>query len=167
MLRGHLTRTRLGLVLAVGAASCSAPSSDSRERASRGGNAKPTPKTLPTISGTAEVGVTLVGDPRNLEQQARRHSTSPGSGATRRGDACLAISGATAKIYTPTSDRHRPHAPRGGDGAEQQRIDTATSAATGDRAAERMSGRSGTIRIDQLTPPARLDDRERIGHAGA
>ena len=54
MLRGHLTRTRLGLVLAVAAglllgAVLGQPGSG---RAAAG-NAKPVPKTPPTISGTA------------------------------------------------------------------------------------------------------------------
>jgi hypothetical protein len=102
MLRAHLTRTRLGLLLAVAAglllgAVLGQPGSG---RAAQG-NARPSPKTLPTISGTAEVGITLVATrgtwnnkPTSFHFQWNRCDTA--------GNACLAISGATAKIYTVT-----------------------------------------------------------------
>src|SRR5215475_8399572 len=98
MLRAHLTRTRLGFLLAVAGgvvlgAVFGQPGDG--EAASR---VKPTPKTPPTITGTAEVGITLVatrgtwnGNPTSFRFAWVRCSAT--------GTACLGIGGATAKIY--------------------------------------------------------------------
>jgi hypothetical protein len=66
-----------------------------------GSNARPSPKTLPAVSGTAEVGITLVATrgtwnnkPTSYHFQWVRCDPA--------GNACLSISGATAKIYTVT-----------------------------------------------------------------
>jgi hypothetical protein len=102
MLRAHLTRTRLGFLLAVAVglllgAVLGQPGSS---RAA-GSSAPPSPKTPPTISGTAEVGITLVAtrgtwknSPTSFHFQWVRCDSA--------GNACLGISAATAKIYTVT-----------------------------------------------------------------
>lgn len=152
----HLTRTKLGFLLAVAVglvlgAIFGQPGSG---RAAFG-SAKPTPKTLPTISGTAEVGVTLVATrgtwnnkPTSFHFAWERCDTT--------GAACLAIGGATAKIYTPTAT----------DIGHTLRVDvtaknatgstTAASAPTGVVPPSGCPGGSGVIQIAQLTPPARL-----------
>jgi hypothetical protein len=105
MLRGHLTRTRLGLVLAVGAgvllgAVLGQPGGGEAAVPS----AKPAPKTPPTISGTAEVGLTLTATRGTWKNSPTTfHFAWERCDAT--GAACLAIGGATAKIYTLTAPR--------------------------------------------------------------
>jgi hypothetical protein len=118
-------------------------------------NARPQPKTLPTISGAAEVGVTLVatrgtwkGSPTSFHFAWQRCNTT--------GEACLPLGGATAKIYTPTV----------GDIGHTLRVavtarnssgsTTATSAATAVVPPSGCPPGSGTIQIATLTPPARL-----------
>jgi hypothetical protein len=155
MQRAHMTRTRLGFLLAVASgvlvgAVLGQPGSG--QAASR---VKPTPSKPPTISGTAEVGLTLVatrgtwkGSPTSFRFQWNRCDAT--------GAACVAIGGATAKIYTPT----------GGDIGHTLRVNvtarnssgssTATSAATGVVPPSGCPPGSGVIPISQLTPPARL-----------
>jgi hypothetical protein len=156
MLKAHKTRTRLGFLLAVVAgvvlgAVLGQPGSGQ----AAGSRVKPTPKTPPTISGPAEVGITLVatrgtwnGNPTSF-----RFSWSRCDGA---GNACLAVSGATAKIYTPT----------GSDVGHTLRVSvtahnasgstTATSAQTAVVPPGGCPPGTGPIPIAQLTPPARL-----------
>jgi hypothetical protein len=119
-------------------------------------NVKPTPKTPPTITGTAEVGITLVatrgtwnGKPTSF-QFAWVQCNSTGA-------ACLGIGGATAKIYTPTAadighTLRVTVTAKNTDGSS-----TATSAATGIVPPSGCPPGSGVINIAQLTPPARLD----------
>jgi hypothetical protein len=102
MLGSHVTRTRLGIVLAVLAgvalgAVFGQPGSGSAAVA-----AVPKNKTLPTISGTAEAGQTLTAShgtwansPTSFSYSWTRCDTS--------GNGCATIAGATAKIYTATS----------------------------------------------------------------
>ena len=101
MLRGHLTRTRLGFVLAIGAGLLLGAILGQPASGRAAAKAKPTPKTLPTIKGTAEVGVTLVAtrgtwtnNPTSFKYAWIRCATN--------GGACSPIGGATAKTYTPT-----------------------------------------------------------------
>ena len=102
MLRTHLTRTRLGFLLTVVTgvllgAVVGQPGSGRAAAAT-----KPTPKTPPKISGTAQVGLTLTatrgtwtGNPTSFHFQWLRCDTT--------GAACAAIPGATGKSYTPTA----------------------------------------------------------------
>lgn len=155
MLRGHLTRTRLGLVLAVAAGVVLGAVIGQPGAGQAASNARPKPKTLPAISGTAEVGITLVatrgtwsGSPTSFHFAWTRCNTT--------GAACLAIGGATAKIYTPTS----------GDIGHTLRVNvtahnsdgstTATSAPTGVIPPSGCPPGSAAIQIATLTPPARL-----------
>lgn len=155
MLRRHLTRTRLGAVLAVAAgvllgAVFGQPSSGHAATA-----AKPRNKTLPTISGSAEVGNTLTatrgtwsGSPTSFHYGWARCDAT--------GAACLGISGASGKIYTVTT----------GDVGHTLRVmvtarnaDGATSASSGATPVVPPSGCPtgvGTMPVTQLAPPARL-----------
>jgi hypothetical protein len=157
MLRAHLTRTRLGFLLAVAAglllgAVLGQPGSG---RAAES-KARPQPKTLPTISGTAQVGLTLVAtrgtwknSPTSFRFQWVRCDTA--------GNACLNIGGATAKIYTVTSadvlhTLRVSVTARNASGAT-----TASSAATSTVPASGCPAGSGTIPVAQLAPPRRLE----------
>jgi len=155
MLRGVQMRTRLGFLLAIAAGLLFGAIFGQPGSSRAASNAKPTPKTPPTISGTAEVGLTLVatrgtwtGNPTSFRFAWNR---CDGTGA-----ACIPIGGATAKIYTPT----------GADIGHTLRVSvtaknasgstTATSAATGVVPPSGCPPGSGAIGIGQLTPPARL-----------
>lgn len=98
----HLTRTRLGLVLAVVVGAVLGAVFGQPGSGQAASTAVPKNKTLPTISGTALVGQTLVathgtwsGTPTSFHYAWSRCDTA--------GAACLAISGATSKIYTVTA----------------------------------------------------------------
>src|SRR5690349_11337016 len=100
MLRAQLTRTRLGFLLAVAAGVLLGAVFGQPGNGNAASRVKPSPKTPPTITGTAEVGITLVatrgtwnGNPTSFHFAWFRCDTT--------GAACLAIGGATAKIYTP------------------------------------------------------------------
>jgi hypothetical protein len=156
MLRGHLTRTRLGFVLAIGAGLLLGAILGQPATGRAAAKAKPTPKTLPTISGTAEVGVTLVAThgtwnnkPTSFKYAWLRCASD--------GGACLGISAATARVYTPTA----------GDVGHTLRVAvtahnssgsaTATSNQTGIVPPSGCPPGTGAIQIASLTPPARLD----------
>lgn len=156
MLRAHLTRTRLGILLAVvtGVLLGAVIGQPGSGRAAA--TTKPTPKTPPTISGPAEVGLTLkatrgtwTGNPTSFHFQWLRCDTT--------GAACAAIPGATGKSYTPTTTdightlRVRVTA-RNSSGSA-----TTTSTATGVVPPSGCPEGSGAIPISRLTPPARLD----------
>lgn len=155
MLRAHLTRTRLGILLAVASgvllgAVFGQPGSGRAASAAR-----PTSKTPPTISGVAEVGITLVatrgtwnGSPTSFRFAWVRCDTT--------GAACLGIGGATAKIYTPTV-ADIGHTLRVSVTAKNSSgSTTASSAATGIVPLSGCPPGTGAIPIAQLTPPARL-----------
>ena len=156
MLRGHLTRTKLGFLLAVAAGVLLGAILGQPGAGRAASSARPTPKTPPTISGTAEVGLTLVatrgswnGKPTSFQFQWNRCDTT--------GSACLAISGATAKIYTPTipdigHTLRVAVTAKNGSGSG-----TASSAATGVVPPSGCPPGTGAIPISELTPPARLD----------
>jgi hypothetical protein len=156
MLRGNLTRTRVGMVLAVAAgvvlgAVFGQPSTGVAASSAT----KPVNKTLPTIKGPAEVGLTLFatrgtwsGNPTSFHFAWLRCDTT--------GAACGAIPGATGKSYTPTTTdightlRVRVTA-RNSSGST-----TATSTPTGVVPPGGCPEGSGAIPISRLTPPARL-----------
>ena len=165
MLRAHLTRTRLGFLLAVvtGVLLGAVVGQPGSGRAAA--TTKPTLKTPPTIPGPAEVGLTLkatrgtwTGNPTSYHFQWLRCDTT--------GAACAAIPGATGRSYTPTTTdigrtlRVRVTA-RNSSGST-----TATSAATGVVPASGCPEGSGAIPISRLTPPARLEHRQGVDQAG-
>jgi hypothetical protein len=156
MLRAHQTRTRLGFLLAVAVGVLLGAVLGQPGSGRAAAKTKPTPKTLPTISGTAEVGLTLVatrgtwkGSPTSFHFQWTRCDTT--------GAACVAIGGATAKIYTPTNS-DVGHTLRVNVTAQNSSgSTTATSAATAVVPPSGCPPGSGAIPVAQLTPPARLD----------
>jgi hypothetical protein len=155
MQRAQLTRTRLGFLLAVTAGVLLGAVVGQPSNGQAASRVKPTPKTPPTISGTAEVGITLVatrgtwnGNPTSFHFAWIRCDTT--------GAACLAIGGATARIYTPTGP-DISHTLRVAVTAKNASgSTTATSAATGIVPASGCPPGNGVIPISQLTPPARL-----------
>jgi hypothetical protein len=156
MLRGHLTRTKLGFLLAVAVGLLLGAVFGQPGAGRAASRAKPTPKTPPTISGTAEVGLTLVathgtwnGKPSSYQFQWNRCDTT--------GAACLAIASATARIYTPTTS-DIGHTLRVAVTAKNSSGSaTASSAATGVVPPSGCPPGTGAIQIAELTPPARLD----------
>jgi hypothetical protein len=119
-------------------------------------NVKPTPKTLPTITGTAEVGITLVATHGtwNNKPTSFRYAWIR---CDPTGAGCIGVGGATAKIYTPTvSDvGHTLRVTVTAKNASGST--TATSGATGVVPPSGCPPGSGTIAVAQLTPPARLE----------
>jgi hypothetical protein len=155
MLRKHLTRTKLGFVLAIGAGLLLGAILGQPGAGRAAASAKPTPKTAPTISGAAEVGITLVAThgtwnnkPTSFHYQWVRCDTT--------GAACVAIPATTARIYTPTfSDvghtlRVTVTAHNGSGSA------SASSAATAIVPPSGCPPGNGTISISSLTLPERL-----------
>lgn len=155
MLRKHLTRTRLGLVLAVIAGAALGAVLGQPGGGEAATAAVPKNTKAPAISGTAVVGSTLVatrgtwsGSPTTF------HFTWSRCDAT--GAACLAIGGATAKIYTVTSEdvghtlRVTVTARNAGGSA------SATSAATAVVPSSGCPTATGTISVTALAPPERL-----------
>jgi hypothetical protein len=147
----------LGLVLAVGAgvvlgAVLGQPGGGRAAVPS----AKPISKTPPTISGTAEVGLTLTATRGTWKNSPTTfHFAWERCDAT--GAACLAIGGATARIYTLTTT-DIGHTLRVAVTAHNSDGDTtAASAATGVVPPSGCPPTTTGISVSQLTPPARLD----------
>jgi len=157
MLRGHLTRARLGIVLGVAAgvllgAIAGRPAAGTAATTA----GPPKNKTAPTITGTALVGQRLTathgtwsGSPTTfLYQWSRCDSTGGG---------CLAVSGATGKTYRV----------RAADVGHTLRVTVLAKNASGGTDASSAptsvvppSGcptGTGVIQIAQLAPPARLE----------
>jgi hypothetical protein len=156
MLRGHLMRTKLGFVLAIGAGLLLGAIFGQPGSGQAASTARPTSKTPPTISGTAEVGLTLVATrgtwnnkPTSFHFQWVRCDTA--------GNACLAVSAATAKIYT-VSYTDIGHTLRVSVTAHNASGSTsASSAQTVTVPPAGCPPGTGAIPIATLTPPARLD----------
>ena len=156
MPRKHSTRTRLGLLLAVGVGVLlGAVLGQPATGGAAGSATKPKNVTPPTITGSAEVGLRLVatrgtwtGNPTTFHYVWSRCDTD---------GACLTITGATKKSYVPTA----------GDVGHPLRVTVtarnsvgATSATSAPSAIVSPSGcppGTATIPIAQLAPPARLD----------
>jgi hypothetical protein len=156
MLRRHLTRTRLGLVLAVAVgallgAVLGQPGTGRAESAAVPKNKKP-----PTISGVAVVGATLVAT-RGTWRGSPSTFHFAWSRCDATGAACLAIGGATARIYTVTGE----------DVGHTLRVTVtarnssgSTSATSAPTTAVPVSGcpvGTGTVQVSQLAPPAQLE----------
>lgn len=156
MTGAQLTRTRLGfgLAVAVGLALGAVFGQPGAGRAAS--TAVPKVKTVPTISGTAEVGQTLTATIGTWSGSPTSYhfawSVCDGTGA-----ACVPVGGATAKIYTiPAGDvGHTIRVTvtaRNSSGAT-----AATSAATAVVPPSGCPTGTGTIQIATLAPPAQLD----------
>lgn len=155
MPRTHLTRSRLGLVLAVVAGAVlgavfGQPSSSQAASTAVPKNTKP-----PAISGTAVVGSTLVatrgtwsGSPTSFRYRWSRCDAT--------GVACVAIGGATARIYTVTSadvghTLRVTVTARNADGSSP-----AMSAASAVVPTSGCPSATGTVQVTALAPPERL-----------
>jgi hypothetical protein len=156
MLRGHLTGTRLGIVLAVavgvmlGAVFGQPGSGQAASSAT-----KPTNKTPPTITGSAEVGQKLTatrgtwtGSPTSFHYIWSRCDAD---------GACLTIAGATGKSYLVSlSDIGHTlvvtvRASNAAGTASQASAATLTVPPSG------CPTGSGAVQVTQLAPPARLE----------
>lgn len=156
MTGAQLTRTRLGIVLAVlvGLVLGAVVGRPGAGRAA--GTAVPKVKTIPAISGTAEVGQTLTATTGTWTDSPTSYhfawSVCDGTGA-----ACVPVGGATAKIYTiPATDvghtiRVTVTAKNSSGSA------SATSAATAVVPPSGCPTGTGTIQVATLAPPAQLD----------
>jgi len=155
MLRTHLTRTRLGILLAValgvllGAVFGQPGSGDAAT------NAVPTNKTLPTITGVPEAGLTLTanhgtwtGSPTSYSYVWSRCDAS--------GNGCAAIGGATTRLYmvTTTDIGHTLRLTVGARNASGTA--NATSAPTAVATPGGCPSGTGPIPIASLASPARL-----------
>jgi len=155
MLRSHSTRTRLGLLLAVAAGVVLGAVFGQPGSGRATSEVVPKNKTLPSISGAVAVGQTLVGtrgtwsgSPTSFHFQWSR---CDGAGA-----ACLAISGATGKIYTITNTDvnnalRLTVTARNASGATD-----ATSAPTTPVPISGCPFGTGTIPVASLSAPARM-----------
>ncbi|HZT85641.1 MAG TPA: hypothetical protein VE984_09510 [Gaiellaceae bacterium] len=150
-----MKRTRLGLVLAVAAGVLLGAVFGQPGAGRAASTARPQPKTPPQISGTAEVGLTLVATRGTWKNNPTTfHFAWLRCDAT--GAACLAIGGATAKIYTVTA-ADVGHTLRVSVTARNSSgSTTATSAATAVVPPGGCPPGTGAIPIATLTPPARL-----------
>jgi hypothetical protein len=155
MLRSHLTRTRLGLVLAVAAgvvlgAVFGQPGSGRAATA-----AVPKNKTLPTIGGTSEAGQTLTAT-RGTWTNSPTSFTFAWSRCDGTGNGCVGIAGAAGKIFTLTNadvghTLRVTVTARNASGAGR-----ATSAPTAIVSPSGCPPGTGVLQITQLAPPARL-----------
>lgn len=156
MLRGHLTRTRLGIVLAV-VAGVMLGAVFGRPGAGQAASSvtKPTNKTPPTITGTAEVGLKLTatrgtwtGGPTSFHYIWSRCDAD---------GACITIAGATGKSYLVSlSDVGHTlvvtvRASNAAGSASQASAATLAVPPSG------CPTGSGAVQVAQLAPPARLD----------
>jgi hypothetical protein len=149
------TRTRLGLLLAVIVGAVLGAVFGQPGSGQTATSAVPVNKSLPTITGTAEGGLTLTathgtwtGSPTSFTYAWSRCDTN--------GTGCAAIGGATAKIYTVTA----------ADAGHTLRVTVtarnasgtgkATSAPTSIVSPSGCPPGTGTIQIASLSPPARL-----------
>ena len=154
MKRSHLTRTRLGIVLAVlaGVALGAVFGQPGNGRAAVA--AVPKNKTLPTITGTAEAGQTLTAT-RGTWSNAPTSFSFAWSRCDSSGNGCVAI-GATGKLYTATT-ADVGHTLRVTVTAKNTSGSAkATSSPTSIVSSGGCPPGSGTIQIASLAPPARL-----------
>jgi hypothetical protein len=155
MLRTHVTRTRLGLVLAVAAGALLGAVFGQPGNGQAAATAAPKNTALPTISGPAEVGNTLTatrgkwtGSPTSFHFAWSRCDAT--------GAACVAIGGATGKTYTVAivdvgHTLRVTVTARNSDGAA-----SATSTATAVVPLVGCPGGTGPIPITDVSPPGRL-----------
>lgn len=156
MLRRQFTRTRLvaALGVAAGVLLGAVVGQPGTGRAASG-STKPKPTAAPTISGAAEIGITLTAtrgtwsnNPTSFHFQWVRCDPT--------GAACLAISAATAKIYTVTTS-DQGHTIRVTVTAHNSSGSASvTSAPTSVIPPGGCPAGTGTLPIGSLTLPARL-----------
>lgn len=155
MLRRHLTGTRVGLVLAVGVgvvlgAVFAQPGSGHAASSVT----KPVNTALPTITGSAEVGMRVTATRGTWTQKPSSYNY--GWNRCDPDGACAGIVGATAKSYVVTS-ADVGHTLRVTVTARNSAGSTAiTSNPTGTIPPSGCPVGTGVIQVTQLTPPAQL-----------
>jgi hypothetical protein len=154
MLGSHLTRTRLGIGLAVAVGVVLGAVVGQPGNGSAAVAAIPKNKTLPTISGTAEAGQTLTAT-RGTWANSPTSFSFAWSRCDASGNGCVAI-GAGGKIYTATNadvghTLRVTVTARNASGSAK-----ATSSPTAIVSAGGCPPGTGTIQIASLTPPGRL-----------
>jgi hypothetical protein len=154
MKRMHLTRTRLGIMLAVFAGVVIGAVVGQPGNSQASTSAVPTNKTLPTITGSPEAGQVLAGHHGAWNNAPKTYSYS-WSRCDTSGNGCAAI-GANARLYTvsATDVGHTLRVTvtaRNASGAGH-----ATSAPTAIVTPTGCPVGSGAISIGALAPPARL-----------
>ena len=155
MLRGRITGTRLGLLLAVAAGVVLGAVLGQPGTGRAVSNVKPKPKTAPTITGTPEVGFTLIATRGTWANKPTSFHFS-WVRCNSAGAACLPIGGATAKIYTLTNVDIGHTIRVNVTARNASGSTTATSAATPVIPPSGCPPGTGAIQIATLTPPARL-----------
>jgi len=155
MQRNHLTRARLGIVLAVLVGAVLGAVFGQPGNGSAATAAVPKNKTLPTITGTAEAGQTLTAT-RGTWANSPTSFNFAWSRCDASGNGCATISGATAKIYTPTATDvgHTLRVTVTAHNASG--VGRATSAPTSIVSTSGCPPGTGAISITALGPPARL-----------
>lgn len=155
MVRGHLTRTRLGILLAVavGVVLGAVVGQPGSGRAASSAT-KPTNKTPPVITGTAEVGLKLTatrgtwtGSPTSFHYIWSRCDPD---------GACATIAGATGKSYFVSADDVGHTLVVTVTASNAAGSTSKTSAATPTVPPSGCPGGSGPVQVAQLAPPARL-----------
>jgi hypothetical protein len=155
MLRRHLTRTRLGIVLAVAAGVVLGAVFGQPGNGRAAVAAVPKNKTLPTITGVAEAGQTLTATHGTWDNSPTSFSYS-WTRCDSAGNGCATIAGATAKIYTATAT-DVGHTLRVAVTAHNASgAGHATSAPTSLVSASGCPPGTGAISVTQLSAPARL-----------
>jgi hypothetical protein len=155
MLGSHLTRTRIGLVLAVIAGAVLGAVFGQPGSGRAASTAVPKNTKAPGISGTAIVGSTLVAT-RGTWSGSPTSFHFAWSRCDATGAACLAIGGATAKIYTVTAADvgHTLRVTVTAKNASGSA--SATSAATALVPTNGCPSTTGTVPVAALVPPERL-----------
>lgn len=156
MVRGHLTRTRLGIVLAVAAgAMLGAVFGQPGSGRAAASATKPTNKTPPTITGTAEVGLKLTatrgtwtGSPTSFHYVWSRCDAD---------GACITIAGATGKTYLVSASDVGHTLVVTVTASNAAGSTSQASAATTTVPPSGCPVGSGAVQVAQLAPPARLD----------
>ena len=157
MLRSHLTRTRLGMVLAVIAGAVLGAVFGQPGSSRAASTAAPIEQDAPDDLRDAEGGQTLTAA-HGTWTGARRPSPSPWSRCDTTGSACVGYLAARPPRSTRSPNGRRPHAPRDRDGAERR-----PARGTRRRPPRRSCPRAGArpapalIQIATLAPPARLE----------
>jgi hypothetical protein len=155
MIRANLTRTRLGILLAVAAGVLLGAIFGQPGSGRAASSVVPTNKTLPTISGVPSAGTVLTAH-RGTWSGSPKTFSFAWSRCDASGNGCTAIGGATARLYT-VSAADVGHTlrvtvtARNASGAAH-----ATSAPTAIVTPSGCPSGTGTIPIADLLPPARL-----------
>jgi hypothetical protein len=155
MLRGHLTGTKAGFLLAIAAGLLLGAIFGQPGNSRAASETRPKSKTPPTITGGAEIGTTLVASRGTWANQPTSYHFQ-WSRCDATGANCVAIAAATARIYTVTfvDQGHTLRVTVTAHNADGSA--SAASAATPVVPPGGCPAGAGAIPIATLGPPARL-----------